>query len=126
MPFDLIVMTALLVKHYFADFVLQPPWMLSAKGKLAAPGGYAHAGVHAAGSGIVLLVCGVGPTVIAAVMAAEFVVHFAIDFAKDFVTARTNADRSPKTYWRLHGLDQFAHQLTYVAITWAAVASIAS
>ena len=64
------MLSGLLVKHYLADFVMQPHWMLSAKGRLDAPGGYAHAAVHAVGSGIVLLACGIGAAMIFAVMLA--------------------------------------------------------
>ena len=38
------------VKHFVADYLLQPRWMLYGKGDLRKPGGYAHAGVHALGS----------------------------------------------------------------------------
>ena len=38
------------VKHFVADYLLQPGWMLHGKGDLRKPGGYAHAGMHALGS----------------------------------------------------------------------------
>ena len=118
MPIIFLMFSGLLVKHYLADFVLQPHWMLSAKGRLDAPGGYAHAAVHAVGSGIVLLACGIGAAMILAVMLAEIVVHFAIDYAKDRYTKASDVDRNPARYWQLHGLDQLAHQMTYVVIAW--------
>ena len=34
------------LKHYIADYFLQPGWMLGGKGDFRQPGGYAHAGVH--------------------------------------------------------------------------------
>ena len=117
--------SGLLVKHYLADFVMQPRWMLSAKGRLDAPGGYAHAALHAIGSGIVLAACGVGALTVLVIMAAETVVHFVIDYAKDFFSKRSDVDRNPARYWQLHGLDQLAHQMTYVLIAWYAIGSLA-
>ncbi len=48
------------IKHYVADYFLQPGWMLGGKGDFRKPGGYAHAGIHAALSFLVLLVCVLG------------------------------------------------------------------
>src|SRR5258707_733825 len=46
------------IKHYIADYFMQPGWILAGKGDLRQPGGYAHAGIHAALSLLVLLVFG--------------------------------------------------------------------
>ncbi|WP_421854507.1 DUF3307 domain-containing protein [Oricola sp.] len=115
---------ALLIKHYFADFVFQPAWMLSSKGSLTAPGGYAHAAFHAAGSGALVLIAGVPAGAVLTIMAAEFVVHFLIDFAKDRITEKSSAEGKPSLYWQLHGFDQLLHQLTYVGITYYAMISL--
>jgi hypothetical protein len=124
MLFVFVLISALLIKHYLADFVFQPAWMLKGKGRLTAPGGYAHAALHAAGSGLILGMAGMAATPIAMVMAAEFVVHYTIDFAKDRITAYSSADSSPYLYWQLHGFDQLAHQMTYVAIAWVAMTAL--
>ena len=125
MLFVFVLISALLIKHYLADFVFQPQWMLKGKGSLTAPGGYAHAALHAAGSGLILGMAGLAATPIAMVMATEFIVHYTIDFAKDRITAYSSADSSPYLYWQLHGFDQLAHQMTYVAIAWAAMTTLA-
>lgn len=125
MPLVFVMISGLLVKHYLADFVLQPKWMLRAKGRLDAPGAYAHAGLHAIGSGIVLILCGIGAATVLAIMIAELVVHFAIDYAKDRITKISDVERNPRQYWQLHGLDQLAHQMTYVVIAWVAIGSVA-
>jgi len=124
MPVAFVLLSCLLIKHYLADFVLQPAWMLAGKGRLSAPGGYAHAGVHAAGSALLLAACGIAGPLVAVLTAGEALVHYGIDFAKDRVSERSRAERSPKLYWQLHGLDQLAHQMTYVVITYAATASL--
>ncbi|MBN9053789.1 MAG: DUF3307 domain-containing protein, partial [Rhizobiales bacterium] len=46
------------LKHYIADYFLQPGWMLGGKGDFRKTGGYAHAGVHAALTALVLLLAG--------------------------------------------------------------------
>jgi len=120
MPIDFVLLSALLIKHYLADFVFQPAWMLEGKGNLGAPGGYAHAGLHAAGGALALAAAGSAASLIAAVAAAEFAVHYAIDFAKERFAGHADAERSPRLYWQMHGLDQLAHQMTYVAIAYAA------
>jgi hypothetical protein len=124
MPIVFVLFSSLLIKHYLADFVLQPKWMLVGKGRLSAPGGYAHAAVHAAGSGFLLAACGVTGPLVATLMAGELLVHYFIDFAKDRISERSQVEHSPKLYWQLHGLDQLAHQMTYVVITYAAMSSL--
>jgi hypothetical protein len=57
-------------------------------------------------------------------MAGELLVHYFIDFAKDRISERSQVEHSPKLYWQLHGLDQLAHQMTYVVITYAAMSSL--
>src|SRR5215207_3419881 len=46
------------LKHFVADYLMQPGWMLSGKGNIFHPGGYAHAAIHAALSLVVLLLVG--------------------------------------------------------------------
>lgn len=119
-PPILILLCALLAKHYVADFVLQPGWMLRTKGDLRRPGGYVHAGIHAIATAAILAAAGGGMALIAGLATGEAALHFWIDHAKDRISARRGADRSPGIYWRLHGLDQLLHQFTYVALAWIA------
>ncbi len=104
------------IKHYVADYFLQPGWMLGGKGNLRHPGGYAHAAVHAAFSAVVLLACGSPPGLVALLFIAEFVVHYALDFAKIQYSTGVHVDREPRRFWALHGIDQLTHQLTYAAM----------
>ena len=48
------------VKHFVADYLLQPGWMLRGKGDMSGVGGYVHAGVHALGSLPAFLLAGLG------------------------------------------------------------------
>lgn len=109
------------LKHFVADYLLQPGWILAGKGDFRKPGGYAHAGIHAALSLAVLLVFGTPLATAAALFAAEFVVHYALDYAKIKYSTGVHLDKRPSRFWALHGVDQLAHQLTYAAMVYFAL-----
>jgi hypothetical protein len=115
------LLVGLEIKHFIADYLLQPAWILAGKGDFRLPGGYAHAGIHAAFSLVVLLVMGTPVALAAALFAAEFVIHYGLDYAKVHYSARVHMDKNPQRYWGLHGADQLAHQLTYAAMIYAVV-----
>ncbi len=104
------------IKHYIADYFLQPGWMLGGKGDFRKPGGYAHAGIHAALSAIVLVLCGTPLWLVGSLFVAEFVVHYALDYAKIHYSMGVHVDTQPRRFWALHGIDQLTHQLTYAAM----------
>ncbi len=109
------------VKHFIADYLLQPGWLLDGKGDLRKPGGYAHAGVHAVFSAIVLLVFATPLWLVAALCVAEFVIHYGLDYAKIHYSRGVEITRDAARYWALHGVDQLLHQLTYAAMIYAVV-----
>ncbi len=111
-----ILFVGLEVKHYIADYFLQPAWMLVGKGDLRHPGGYAHAGVHAALSAVVLLIAGTPLPILAALVVGEWVVHYVLDFSKIHYSRGVHVDTSPRRFWALHGVDQLTHQLTYAVM----------
>ena len=108
------------VKHFVADYLLQPSWMLRGKGDMRQPGGYAHAGVHAIGSLPALLVAAPGSSGVAGLIVAEFAVHYTIDFSKASLSSRSLAGPDTQAYWTLHGADQLMHQMTYAGLILAA------
>jgi hypothetical protein len=114
-----ILFIGLEVKHYVADYFLQPAWMLGGKGNLRHPGGYAHAGVHAGLSALVLLMAGTPLPVLLGLAVAEWVVHYALDYAKIHYSRGVHVDTNPRRFWALHGVDQLTHQLTYAAMIYA-------
>lgn len=111
------------VKHYIADYFLQPAWILVGKGDLRHPGGYAHAGIHAALSAIVLLLVGTPLPVLLGLVFAEWVVHYALDYAKIQYSKGVHIDSNPPRFWALHGIDQLTHQLTYAAMIYVVLLS---
>lgn len=104
------------LKHYIADYFLQPGWILAGKGDVLQPGGYVHAAIHAGLSLVVLLACGTPLALAAALFAAEFIVHYGLDYAKIHYSTGVHVDSQPRRFWALHGIDQLTHQLTYAAI----------
>jgi hypothetical protein len=109
------------LKHYIADYFLQPGWMLGGKGDFRQIGGYAHAGAHALLTGIVLLLAGVPMGWILGIVAAEFVIHYLLDYGKIVYSRGVHVDTQPRRFWSLHGLDQIFHQMTYAGIIYAAL-----
>jgi len=120
----LLLLFGLELKHYIADYVLQTGWMISQKGNLFAAGGYAHAGLHAVFSAIVLLIARVPLAALAAIVAGEFVVHYLADFAKVYYGRGVDPDENAQRFWALHGLDQLFHQITYLAMAYFAVLAV--
>lgn len=111
------------LKHYVADYFLQPGWMLAGKGDFRQVGGYAHAGVHAGFSAVVLLLAGTPPLTLAALVLAEFVVHYLLDYSKIHYSKGVHVDTQPRRFWSLHGVDQITHQLTYGAMIYVVLLS---
>jgi hypothetical protein len=109
----LAVLVCLQVKHFVADYLLQPGWMLEGKGSLTKVGGYAHAAVHSTASLPALIIIGLAPLQAVALAAAEAIIHYAIDYTKAGVSARSPCGPQTRQFWALHGADQLAHHLTY-------------
>lgn len=120
-PLFLLLFIGLELKHFIADYFMQPGWILIGKGDFRRVGGYAHAGAHAVLTGAVLLLAGVPGTWLAGIVVAEFVVHYLLDYSKIQYSRGVHIDSEPARFWRLHGIDQIGHQLTYAAIIYAAL-----
>jgi hypothetical protein len=105
------------VKHVICDFFLQTANQLQNKGRYGHPDGLIHAGIHVLGSVPVFLVLPTTFGVACAVLASEFVLHYHIDWLKNEITSRRGWEIKDKQYWWAMGLDQFAHQLTYLGMT---------
>ena len=117
--FELLI--GLEIKHYIADYLLQPGWILAGKGDFLKPGGYAHAGIHAALSLILLLAVGTPIGLALILFVAEFVIHYLLDYGKIQYSRGVEVDTHPSRFWALHGLDQLAHQLTYAAMIYVVI-----
>lgn len=107
------------LKHYVADYFLQPAWMLMGKGDFRQLGGYVHAAVHAGLSAVVLAIAGTPLSALVGLVIGEYLVHYGLDFAKIHYSRGVHVDTNPPRFWALHGIDQLLHQLTYGAMIYA-------
>lgn len=104
------------VKHFIADYVLQPEWMIGGKGNFSKPGAYVHAGIHAVATAPILWLSSMDATWILTIAFGEFLVHFLIDHLKAIHSHRQPYAINTHSFWMLHGADQLAHHLTYSMI----------
>lgn len=114
----LAAIAALQIKHVLADYFLQSTYMVQNKGRYGHPGGLMHAGMHAAFSFGVLIALGVTPGIAALICAIEFLVHYHIDWGKENIGKILSVGPDNVKFWFVHGTDQAAHQLTYVAMVY--------
>jgi hypothetical protein len=114
----LILLFLFQIKHLLADFVWQSGWMVRNKGTYGHPGGIAHAGLHSLLTVPILIWTPISLLAVLAVAGAEFVLHYHIDWTKDRLLKLSGLGPQEKAYWGLTGLDQFAHQATYVGTLW--------
>lgn len=114
----LILLCLFQLKHMLADYFLQTRAMLEGRSEYVHIGRFVHAGVHAAGSLIALVLVGSSIMLILPMVLVEWAVHFHIDWGKGRYTAALNLTPQDAGYWRAIGVDQALHQLTYVAMIW--------
>ncbi len=122
----LILLAGLQIKHFAADYLLQTNWMLAGKCSPAHPGGYAHVGVHAIGSLIVLLLAGVPLALTMMLVVAEAVLHYLIDMSKARWSRTHSSDMQSRAFWAAMGADQLMHQLTYAAMIFIVLHAVRS
>ena len=119
-PILLLVLTGLQAKHFLFDFALQSDWQLRNKGRYGHPGGLVHAGLHAGGTLAVLGGAAVPghltiPTVLVLAL-ADGAIHYHIDWLKAQLSKRLGLRADRQGYWVALGLDQAAHQATYLGL----------
>ena len=113
----LIALALFQIKHYLADFQWQSGWMIAGKARYGHPGGVAHAGLHALLSlPILVFVTGGWSGTVAGVLIAEGLVHYHIDWLKLRLGAARDIGPDDREFWHLVGLDQMAHQMTYLGV----------
>lgn len=112
----ILLFLAFVVKHFICDFLLQRSYQYRNKGIYGHPGGILHAGIHAAGTVLVLLLWPFSWTVILLLALAEAVVHYHIDWLKCDLTRRYQWNSSQDAFWIALGADQMLHYLTYVGL----------
>jgi hypothetical protein len=114
---SLAAVAVLMFKHAVADFYLQTPYQYLNKDTYGHPGGFLHAGIHAALTPFVYLI--LVPSSLLLVLGitlTEFVVHYHVDWAKEQVMHRNGWTSQDRGFWYALGTDQLVHGLTYLVI----------
>lgn len=110
------LITLLMTKHVIADYFMQYSWMIRDKGTYGAWGGIAHSGYHGLLTFAVLMLFPI-PIIYALLLSiGDSVIHYHIDYTKSNFWKSKNLTPMDQAYWITHGVDQFAHFLTYVVI----------
>lgn len=104
------------VKHLAGDYLLQTPFMLSGKGRYGHPGGLLHAAIHGGLSAGILAVAGVPGGVILGLALGETALHYHLDWGKECWLRHRGVTTAQPRFWMALGVDQFLHQLTYLAM----------
>ena len=113
----LILLLLLQIKHCYADFVLQTYMQTVKKGVWMDPIGISHTLDHIYCSLIVLLlfslfvpISAIGILIVSFV---EGIVHYIVDYTK---VKYGSKDNTKPIFWTQFGLDQLAHQATYLVM----------
>jgi hypothetical protein len=113
-----IILSLLFVKHFIVDFPLQKPYQWQNKGTYGHPGGILHAGLHALGTALCLVIF-VHPVFAILFGVIDGVVHYHIDWAKMKINKHYGwSATTHEEFWVLLGLDQLLHSLTYIWLVW--------
>jgi hypothetical protein len=115
---DILVLLILFqIKHWYADFVIQTYMQTVKKGIWLDPVGLSHTVDHIWTSLVVLflfsLFVPISPALILAVVLIEGILHYTIDYVKVKYGCK---DNTKPLFWNQFGMDQLAHQITYIAI----------
>lgn len=109
-----------MVKHFIMDYPFQLKYMLEQKGFYLKDGGVHHAFCHGMGTMFVFYFMGfesVAPTL----GIIDILIHYHVDYLKAKSNKWFALGPSNKGFWTAMGLDQLAHQLTYVLLVFLAL-----
>jgi len=116
---SIILMLILQVKHCYADFYLQTYMQTVKKGVWLHPVGISHTLDHMYCSLIGLVLFSVfvtlNPFIIIWTVVVEGIVHYVVDYSKVKYGCK---DNTKPIFWTQFGLDQLAHQVTYIGMIW--------
>ncbi len=115
----LILLLLLQIKHYYADFAIQTYQQTVRKGIYRDLVGISHSLDHVWSSIIALFLfsfihpIGLLPMILLPLV--EGIIHYHIDWTKVHYGCK---DLTKPVFWNQFGLDQLAHQLTYIGMIW--------
>ena len=115
----LALLVLLQIKHWYADFKIQTYMQTVKKGVWLDPIGMSHTVDHIKATLVVLTAFWfIHPISVASIITIallEGIYHYMVDFTKVKWGCK---DNTKPLFWNQFGLDQLAHQLSYLAIVW--------
>jgi hypothetical protein len=118
MTYVYLLFTLLFIKHWFADFVVQYPYMMEQKGTYGAEGGIHHSLIHSVLTWLVMYALFQNTAFAVFTALFDFVAHYHIDWLKVNINRWRGLTIQDNEFWMWLGADQLAHSLTYVAMVW--------
>lgn len=112
-----VTLALLQIKHWYIDFVNQSNVEVASKGIYGDIPGLMHSVKHGLGTMLAILLV-VTPTYAFFALVCgllDFITHYHIDWLK---MNYGNRDITTPAFWNHLGLDQMAHQLTYLVIVY--------
>ena len=113
----LVLLLLFQIKHWYADFKIQTYMQTVKKGVWLDPVGISHTCDHIWGTLIILLIFGffypISVITIITVAVLEGIYHYMVDYTKVKYGCK---DNTKPLFWNQFGLDQLAHQVSYLAI----------
>jgi hypothetical protein len=107
------------IKHWYADFKIQTYMQTVKKGVWLDPIGVSHSCDHVWTTLVCLLIFSmfqpVAVSTILTVAVLEGIYHYAVDYVK---VKHGCKDNTKPLFWNQFGLDQLAHQSSYLVIVW--------
>ena len=111
-----LLLVLLQVKHWYIDFVNQSQAEVDGKGIYGEAHGLMHSIKQGVATAVILCFFVYEPLVAIIFGFIDFVLHYHIDYIKMHYG---NRDIKTPAFWAQLGLDQMAHQLTYLGIAYA-------
>lgn len=115
----LFLLMLLQVKHWYADFKIQTYLQTVKKGVWLDPIGLSHTVDHVYTTLVALILFSIffplDPAKIILVAFLEGFLHYIIDYVKVKYGCK---DNTKPLFWNQFGLDQLAHQITYIIMAW--------
>jgi hypothetical protein len=107
------------IKHWYADFKIQTYMQTVKKGVWLDPVGVSHSCDHVWTTLVCLFIFSmfqsVAVSTILTVAVLEGIYHYAVDYIK---VKHGCKDNTKPLFWNQFGLDQLAHQSSYLVIVW--------
>jgi len=119
----LLVLVVLTTKHLFFDFFAQSLSQIKNKRIYGHRDGLLHAAGHAAGTCLAFFIIAPSMAVGIGIVVGEFILHYHIDWLKEEIGHSMKLRQDQREYWWAFGVDQWLHQMTYIAIAFILAAT---